>query len=263
MVKKRICVQVVGFSDVERHALNTLFRLSEDNDLTYSPCESPVGDGTDAAAPRAEVLLVDGQCAEAVLYHAKALPTGQRLIWVGTPPPLHAWRTLTRPIQWAALVQELDTVHAAHQADSGLLDLDVSRPGELESGAATAFRRALLVGHGDLLAFAQALSKAGVPEVDHASSTEMAQMLLTRQSYRLGLFDLDEHHIDTWHLAGQFSQHNPQAQTLGITAFAATGSPWLRRRRVHRDAERAGIRTLVSRSVDSDEFRHWLGALPA
>lgn len=263
MVKKRICVQVVGFSDVERHALNTLFRLSEDNDLTYSPCESPAGEGGEPAPSRAEVLLVDGQCAEAVLYHAKALPQGQRLIWVGANPPSHAWRVLTRPIQWAALVHDLDTVHAAHQADSGLLDLDVSRPAELAPGSMPAFRRALLVGSGDLLAFAQALSKAGVPEVDHASSTEMAQMLLSRQKYRLGLFDLDEHHIDAWHLAGQFSQHNPQAQTLGITAFAATGTPWLRRRRVHHDAERAGIRTLVSRSVESDEFRHWLDALPA
>lgn len=263
MVKKRICVQVVGFSDVERHALNTLFRLSEENDLTYSPCEFQKGDGAEAATSRAEVLLVDGQCAEAVLYHAKAMPQGQRLIWVGANPPMHAWRALTRPIQWSTLVHELDTVHAAHQADSGFLDLDVSRPGELESGATPAFRRALLIGNGNLLNFAQALSQAGVPEVDHASSTEMAQQLLTRQTYRLGLFDLDEHHIDTWHLAGQFVQHNPQAQTLGITEYATASAPWMRRRRVHRDAERAGIRTLVSRSVESDEFRNWLGALPA
>ena len=34
---QRVFVKVVGFSDVERHALNSVFRLSEDRDTIYSP----------------------------------------------------------------------------------------------------------------------------------------------------------------------------------------------------------------------------------
>src|SRR5438477_81924 len=34
---QRVFIKVVGFSDVERHALNTVFRLSEGRDVTYSP----------------------------------------------------------------------------------------------------------------------------------------------------------------------------------------------------------------------------------
>ena len=37
MLNQRIYVSVVGFSDVERHALNTIFRLSEDRDVSYAP----------------------------------------------------------------------------------------------------------------------------------------------------------------------------------------------------------------------------------
>jgi hypothetical protein len=32
---RRVFVKVVGFSDAERHALNTLFRLSEERDTHY------------------------------------------------------------------------------------------------------------------------------------------------------------------------------------------------------------------------------------
>ena len=33
---QRVFVKVLGFSDVERHALNTLFRLSEDRETGYA-----------------------------------------------------------------------------------------------------------------------------------------------------------------------------------------------------------------------------------
>ena len=149
MQKQRIFVGVVGFSDVERHALNTVFRLSETRELSYAPWVPLVAPGAKPPAMNAEVMLVDGESAEAVLSHAKGLPTGQRLIWVGPGAPAHAWRVLDRPIQWASVLNDLDAVYAARQADSGLLDLDVTRPApldlELESSPEPV-RRALLVG---------------------------------------------------------------------------------------------------------------------
>ena len=59
MLNQRIYVSVVGFSDVERHALNTIFRLSEDRDVSYAPWVPLVAPGAQPTLMTAEVLLVD------------------------------------------------------------------------------------------------------------------------------------------------------------------------------------------------------------
>jgi hypothetical protein len=149
MQKQRVFVSVVGFSDVERHALNTVFRLSEDRDLSYAPWAPLSGADATPRTDKAQVVLVDGSSAEAVLSHARQMPEGQWLIWVGPDAPDHAWRVLERPIQWSHILHDLDAVFAARQADSGLLDLDITSPGLLlgePSGVEGAPRRALLVG---------------------------------------------------------------------------------------------------------------------
>ena len=61
-------VQVIGFSDVERHALNTVFRLSREREVSYGPWRAASG----LLEEMPPVLLVDGDCAEAVLVHARA-----------------------------------------------------------------------------------------------------------------------------------------------------------------------------------------------
>ena len=148
MLKQRIYVNVVGFTDTERHALNTVFRLSEEREVGYAPWV-PSSNGSARMVMNAEVALVDGDSAEAVLSQAKAMPVGQRLIWVGSQPPNHAWRVWERPIRWADVVHDLDAVFAAKQADSGFLDFDVTSPQPLflDSGQPLPeLRRALLVG---------------------------------------------------------------------------------------------------------------------
>ena len=107
MQKQRVLVSVVGFSDVERHALNTVFRLSQSRDLSYAPYVPLSAPGVAAPKGVSEVALVDGDSAEAVLSHAKEMPTGQRLIWVGKDAPEHAWRVMDRPIDWAAVLHDL------------------------------------------------------------------------------------------------------------------------------------------------------------
>jgi len=131
MDHQRVFVKVVGFTDVERHALNTVFRLSEHRDPAYAPWIEGV-QGMPAAP---EILLVDGESAEAVLTHVRELPAGQRLIWVGPGAPAHAWRVLSRPIQWAILLTDLDAMFAARLADSGYVDLDISTPVPLDATA--------------------------------------------------------------------------------------------------------------------------------
>lgn len=263
MSKHRIHVHVVGFSDVERHALNTVFRLSEERELSYAPWAPLTAPGVLTSSGLAEVALVDGTSAEAVLLHARSAPTGQRLIWVGEHPPEHAWRVLSRPIQWGGLLNELDAVFAARQADSGFLDLDVTSPGPLEVSSGSTHRRALMVGlpAPDDAAFEAWLAEAGVTEVDRADSTETALEAMSRHRYLCGVFDLDDHQVDTWQLARHFAQHNPSAMTMGISQHAGPLAPWLNRRRVRRDTRITGISALVGRPLDALELRRWLELL--
>ena len=149
MLNLCIHVGVVGFSDVERHALNTIFRLSEEREVAYAPWVPLVAQGTGISVTGPEVVLVDGESAEAVLFHARPSPEGQRVIWVGDDAPEHAWRVLTRPMSWSSLLEDLDAVYAARQVDSGLLVLDITSPGgleDLQDRPGVSNRRALLVG---------------------------------------------------------------------------------------------------------------------
>lgn len=262
----RIFISVIGFSDVERHALNTVFRLSEERDLAYglwTPLPAP---GVTAAVPApAQVVLVDGTCAEAVLYHAKPLPQGQRLIWVGNDPPSHAWRVLSRPLSWGELLHDLDSVYAAGQADSGLLDLDVTAPAELGEGEvpAPAPQRALLagLGTGDRMLVIAELTRVGITEIDEVADNESAVDRLGRNTYSCGVFNLDEHQIDAWSLLQLFVQRNPQGLAMAMSDQAGPLAGWWRRRRIRSHARRAGVSALVSRPPTAQELSHWFELL--
>lgn len=266
MARQRIFVSVVGFTDVERHGLNTVFRLSEEREPCYALWAPLVAPGSDPVLGHADVALVDGECAEAVLAQAKALPQGQRLIWVGPGAPEHVWRVLDRPIHWATVLDDLDAVFAAQQIDSGLLDLDITEPAPLEPDADSeprALRRALLVGSGaDERTYLRArLALAGVVETDEADSTEGAMELMGRHAYCCGVFNLDDLHIDAWSLARVFSERFPQALTVGSSELAGPLAAWWSRRRVRRDTRRAGITALVSRPLQPPEISQWMGLL--
>lgn len=265
MDSTHIFVSVVGFSDVERHALNTVFRLSEERDLVYTLWSGVSVAGEAAVPAMAPVLLVDGSCAEAVLYHAKPVPAGQRLIWVGDDPPEHAWRVLRRPLIWRELVHDLDTVFAAQQADSGLIDLDVTTPAELSPGesAGDPVRRALLagLGAGDRLLVVRLLQDAGIGEIDEVETTEAAVDALGRHSYCCAVFNLDEHQIDAWSLLQFFVQRNPSALGMAMSEHAGPLAGWWRRRRIRGHARRAGVSALVARPATVSELSGWFALL--
>lgn len=263
MLNQRIYVSVVGFSDVERHALNTMFRLSEGREVSYAPWVPLVAPGAQPALMTAEVLLVDGESAEAVLAHAKEMPGGQRLIWVGPDAPEHAWRVLQRPIQWAHVLHDLDAVYAARQADSGYLDLDFTSPAPLGDDASAPVRpvpRALLVST-DLAereTLRLRLGAVGVGEIDEVGSTESAVELIPRHAYVCAAFNLDEHHLDTWSLARLFAQRHPQALNIGLSEHVGDQGNWWSRRRVQRDARRARLTTVLCRPLLSRDLVPWL-----
>lgn len=266
MQKQRVLVSVVGFSDVERHALNTVFRLSQSRDLSYAPYVPLTAPGVAAPLGVSEVALVDGECAEAVLSHAKELPTGQRLIWVGRDAPDHAWRVMDRPIDWAAVLHDLDAVYAAKQADSGLLDLDVTAPAPLDPAFGEdviGVRRALVVGadEQERTYLRTRLALASVAQVDEVTNTEAAIAIIARNNYICGVFNLDDLQLDVWLLMRLFAEHNPKALTLATSELAGPLAGWWSRRRVRRNARRAGISALLARPIQPPEISVWLNLL--
>lgn len=257
---------VVGFSDVERHALNTVFRLSEERGLSYAPWTPPSPVDAKAALVPPQVMLVDGSSAEAVLSHARQLPRGQWLIWVGPDAPEHAWRVLERPIQWVNILHDLDAVFAVHQADSGLLDLDVTSPANLNDDPSASDdppKRAILVGVSDNeeSVLRNNLSLVGVDEVDVATTTNDTIDLLGRNHYRCGVFNLDDQHIDPWTLMALFRRRNRDALPVAISELAGPLAGWWSRRRTRRNAERLGIAALLARPLEPEELSKWMDRL--
>lgn len=254
MDHQRVFVKVVGFTDVERHALNTVFRLSEHRDPAYAPWIEGV-QGMPAAP---EVLLVDGESAEAVLTHVRELPAGQRLIWVGPGAPAHAWRVLSRPIQWAILLTDLDAMFAARLADSGYVDLDISTPVPLDATAgALQMERGLLVGPDgpDRQRLTDWLGTAGFESVDTAPGTDEAVALIGRQTYAMVILDIDAPLVDAWSLAALLARTAPDALVLGLSEHAGPLTAWWRRRRLIRHVDNSPMHGLLARPVDQMQLR--------
>lgn len=257
MEPQRVFVKVVGFTDVERHALNTVFRLSEHRDPAYAPWL----EGAQGVPAAPDVLLLDGDSAEAVLAHVRELPAGQRLIWVGAGAPTHAWRVLSRPIPWAVLLTDLDAMFAARLADSGYLDLDVSTPVPLDvANVSLPPERALLVGTdgSDRRWLAGFLAQTGFDAVDAAPGTDEAVTLIGRHAYTLVVLDIDAPMVDGWTLAGLLSRTCPDALVLGMSEHAGPLATWWRRRRLIRHAESSPMRGLLARPLQEKQIREVL-----
>jgi CheY-like chemotaxis protein len=115
----RVFVNVVGFTDVERHALNTLFRLSEGRGIGLPA----YGLWTPAAPAPVKMALLDSTspAAHAALAEVSN-QVGVSIIWVGGAiTPANAWRVFARPMRWPDVLQALDDLFATKSA----LDLDV------------------------------------------------------------------------------------------------------------------------------------------
>ena len=110
---QRVFVKVLGFSPAERHALNTLFRLSELRETVYSLW------GPQAPEPP-RLALVDGRSQEA---HEELGPADKalKLIWIGSVAPASSWRSFERPLFWPNVIQAMDELFAP----PGSLDLDL------------------------------------------------------------------------------------------------------------------------------------------
>jgi CheY-like chemotaxis protein len=241
----RIFVKYFGFSDAERHALDTVFRLSESHDVVYSAWTAqPAGE---TAEP--DILLIDGDNWEAVLELAKPAHDALKLIWVGEGAPLHAWRVFAAPVRWSAVLEALDAEFAPLTSKTLSADLDTAhehdldvvldeadddtQPAGLEGDAEmTPPRRVLLVdaSRDDRLYLRAKLASEGLYEVDEASCGAEAVGMLDAQTYHLVVVDLGLGDMDSWTLIRAIGKTRPALAHLIVTG-AVPG--WMRQLRAY------------------------------
>ncbi len=222
---KRIFVKYSGFSEPERHALETVFRLSESGAVAYAPW-------TPSTPEPPSVLLVDGDSWEAALELANPANDGIRLVWIGAGAPPRAWRVFAAPVRWSAVIGALDAKFAPVSARDLSADLEVAHTEDMDvhldaaddtepmalEGAVTTARKVLIADAGrDARLYLRAkLASAGLHDVDEAGSGAEALALLAGQTYHLVILDLGLTDMDSWQLAKAVDSTRP-AVALFIT----------------------------------------------
>lgn len=177
---------------MERHSLNTLFRLSIRQTPAYCLWTH------EAPAPP-HVTLIDTDCHEAEVELAS--PTFNphlKIICVGARTHANAWRSFQRPVDWNAMVQVLDGLFASHEyvdVVTGFDDLDAQNmpPG---------VRVTLLVGlqPTDCMYLRARLSLAGLTDVDEAPTAEQARASMAHRQYQVVIVKLEMGDTDPWAL---------------------------------------------------------------
>ena len=229
---ERIFIKYYGFSDAERHALDTVFRLSESHATVYSVWTSQV-----AGAPaEPDILMIDGDSWEAVLELANPAHDALKLIWVGENAPAQAWRVFAAPVRWSVVLEALDAEFAPLSSESLSADLalahaqelevalddmvDETQPSELGGDTEVpAQRRVLLVDAliDDRLYLRAKLAAEGLHDVDEASSGAEALALLGAQPYDLIVVDLQLRDTDSWALIQAIRKAQPALAHLFCT----------------------------------------------
>ena len=191
-MSERIFVRIVGFSDVERHALNSLFRLSEERDTIYTLWVEGAPE-----APR--MALIDGQSSEAAQEMAPPAPgtPDVKMFWVGPVAPAQAARTFQRPLHWPEVVQAMDEIFAPPPELD--FDLDIGGPPATQPHAGT---RVLVIDPDPEVRLYWRAKFAGLrfPELDEAATAAQARDLIQSGTYLLAIVSLGVVDADPWDL---------------------------------------------------------------
>lgn len=228
-----VFVKVVGFRDVERHALNTLFRVSAEQRTCYAlwTPEAPV---------MPHIALIDVESYEAGLALASpGLNRNLKLICVGNGAPERAWRVFPRPINWSAILHCMDLLFAKLG-----VDIDLGPAGEVTTIIPPGVRQTLVVdpSRDDRLYLRARLALAGLIDVDAAESVAQAQNKLRERHYDVVLVNVDMLN-DPWVLVERLVSANPPVGSVVVTT---ANRSWA----MHERAEQAGCRALLDKPFD-------------
>jgi CheY-like chemotaxis protein len=229
-----VFVQVVGFRDVERHALNTVFRLSRDRAITYLLWTH------DLPAP-AHLALIDVDSYEGAM--ALASPDFNpyvKMICVGERAPESAWRVFSRPLDWHSVVGAMDELFMPLPAHGNGTDAPGLPPG---------VRLSLLVDESreHRLYLRARLALAGLVAVEDASTPEEGLALTQRKRYDLVIVNLDPSSENAWKIVDQMVALQPN---IGAVVVTTQNMSW----HIHGQAERAGCRGVLAIPFDPGQF---------
>lgn len=207
----RVFVKVVGFSDVERHALNTLFRLSEARATSYAPW-------TDELGVTPHLTLIDSESHEALVEFE--LPSNQaaRVAWVGDRPPARAWRSFQRPIDWPAVIAAMDQLFVPTGLDVELdLDFEFDLPGPAAQTAGV--KRALIANadRAERLYIRARMSLADLTRADEAETAADALELARNHRYDVAVIDYALPGKGGWPLLRALAQVDQRIPLLIVT----------------------------------------------
>ena len=211
-----IWVKVVGFSAIERHSLNTLFRLSVRQTPAYC-LWTP-----DAPAPP-HVALIDTDCHEAEVELAS--PTfnpNLKTICVGSKVYSQAWQSFQRPVDWNALVQVLDGLFASQTYVDVVTGFDVLDEEAVPPGV----RVSLLVGMTgeDCMYLRARLALAGLTDVDAVDTAEQANKSMAHRPYDVVIVNLELADADPWTLLLSFKSMPAPPRAIIVTTPNPTWS---------------------------------------
>lgn len=204
-----VWVKVVGFSDVERHSLNTLFRLSVRDGLQYSlwSPESPAS---------AQVALIDVDSYEAGLeLVSPGFNPHLKMICVGAKAPTLAWRTVQRPVDWTAMVHMLDELFVA----SPDVDIDISLDEPAAPALPPGIRVALLAAlPAEARLYLRArLALAGITALEEVDTLKQLDAKLKERSFDVVLVHVDAEQLDAWAMVKHLQDlPSPQRTVIAV-----------------------------------------------
>jgi len=217
---RRIFVKVVGFSDVERHALNTVFRLSEDRSTSYALWT------LDAPHPPSLALL-DAAAYESRFEAESPLNAQLKKGWVGERPPAGIWRSFDRPISWSEVVNAMDELFVEEEPidfDLGLDALDSGQDTQPSQYDNNIWHHALIASADrNLRLYLRArLSLAQLPVCDDAENVVQARELLETTRYEAALVDLALPGGDAWDIAALARDEKRKVKMVAVLKADAT-----------------------------------------
>ena len=206
---QRVYVKVIGFSDEERHSLNTLFRLSEQCRTMYQ-LWSTVG----PEPPR--LALLDADSYEARVEAESLRHPEMRVLWVGDDPPACAFHVFRRPIDWPDVLQVMDDMVLLEQP----LDFDLEDPDAGPGWPETMLqKRALIVSasRDERLYLRARLALARLTQADEAETGSEALQLAHGNQYDVALVDFALPDMDGWALLRELRQGRRSIPHVAMT----------------------------------------------
>lgn len=247
---QRIFIKVVGFPDEERHALNTVFRLSEQ-------CRTMYQLWTPDAPEPPRIALLDADSHEARVEATSSSATGMRILWVGPNPPPTVFHAFARPLAWSDVIESLDMLFLTE--DEGL-DLDLGAGIDLDLGGADdsvmSQKQALIVSadRDKRLYLRARLALARLTLADEADSGVQAVELAREKQYDVAFVDGALEDMDACLLVRQLRQGRHPVRHLAMTKAGLSLAERLR-------ARLAGAQAFLEHPPHPGRLQEWLSRI--